>query len=203
MGEGMCSGPSRAMERRERVLCAARRLFADNGFHNTGIARIARESDVQVGQLYRDFASKEDIVIAIVERDMNDFLPDLELAAALTADDRAGIRSWIARFIACRETRTDRRVIAEIFAEASRSPRVAGIVTHIHDGFRACLIEALERLAPGDAIAARREMLVELVMTISAGVFQRRLTNPSQLGDDVVDMLVDGVQRRIDALIED
>lgn len=198
----MCSVMSRAMERRERVLCAAGRLFADNGFHNTGIAQIARESDVLVGQLYRDFASKEDIVIAIVERDMSDFLPDMELSAALHADDRAAIHGWVARFIACDEDKgsTDHRVIAEIFAEASRSPKVAAIVSRIQEGFRCHLLAALEKLAPGDHLAERRRMLAEVILTISAGVFQRRLAYGDSLADDVVAALVDGVQRRIDTL---
>ena len=201
MRNDLCSGRTRADARRDRVQCAARRLFADHGFHNTGIAQIARESDVLVGQLYRDFASKEDIVIAIVESDMRDFLPDVELAAALAADDHAAIRDWVTGFVACDEKGgIDHRVIAEIIAEAARSERVAAVVTRIHRGFRDHLLAALERLAPGAARAARREMLAEVVLTISSGVFQRRLTPGDTMTGEVVAALVDGIQRRIDAL---
>lgn len=193
---------SRADERRERILTAASRLFAEQGFHNTGIAQIARESDVLMGQLYRDFASKQDIIVAIVERDMQDFLPDVELTTALDANDHPAIRRWITRFISCppEEGETDHRVISEIIAEAARSDRVAGVVTRIHQSFRSQLSSALERLAPGDARARRREMLVEVILTISSGVFQRRVTFRDALPDEVIAVLAEGVQRRIDML---
>ena len=193
---------TRADERRERILTAASRLFAEQGFHNTGIAQIARESDVMVGQLYRDFASKQDIIVAIVERDMQDFLPDDELTDALAADDHPAIRNWITRFLSCppEEGETDHRVIAEIIAEAARSDRVAGVVKRIHQSFRSQLSSALERLAPGEARARRREMLVEVILTISSGVFQRRVTFRDALPDDVIAVLAEGVQRRIDTL---
>jgi len=42
----------RANARRERIMASARRLFLINGFHATGVAQIARESGVAVGQLY-------------------------------------------------------------------------------------------------------------------------------------------------------
>ena len=56
---------TRAEQRRARIIAAARTLFAENGFHNTGIAQIAKQSGVLVGQIYRDFANKEEIVVAI------------------------------------------------------------------------------------------------------------------------------------------
>ncbi len=61
--------PSRAEMRRQRVMQAARKLFIENGFHATGMAQVAKMSGVAIGQIYRDFASKEEIVVALVEAD--------------------------------------------------------------------------------------------------------------------------------------
>jgi AcrR family transcriptional regulator len=54
-----CPGTGgKAAQRREKIIEAARKLFIDNGFHATGVAQIAKESGIAVGQLYRDFASR-------------------------------------------------------------------------------------------------------------------------------------------------
>lgn len=51
---------------RERILQAARRLFHEQGFHATGIATILREAGVHSGSLYHFFASKEELLIAVL-----------------------------------------------------------------------------------------------------------------------------------------
>ena len=66
MGE---EGESRAALRRRRITDAARKLFVANGFHATGMAQLAKASGIAVGQIYRDFAAKEDIVAALVTAD--------------------------------------------------------------------------------------------------------------------------------------
>ena len=55
LGVGGCAalGRSRAQQRRDKVVDVARRLFASQGFHATGMAQIAKESGVAVGQIYR------------------------------------------------------------------------------------------------------------------------------------------------------
>lgn len=60
---------NRAEHRRRLVTDTARKLFMNHGFHATGMAQLAKESGIAVGQIYRDFASKEDIVAAICNAD--------------------------------------------------------------------------------------------------------------------------------------
>ena len=78
-----CTAPSRADARRDKLLDAARTLFAERGFHSTGVAQIASASGVKVGQIYRDFANKEEIVAAIAVRDLEQFLAEDEEALQL------------------------------------------------------------------------------------------------------------------------
>lgn len=53
--------------KREQIHAAAARLFAERGFHATRMADIAAELDMQAGSLYYYAASKEDLLVAIVE----------------------------------------------------------------------------------------------------------------------------------------
>ncbi|MDI1297049.1 MAG: helix-turn-helix domain containing protein [bacterium] len=54
---------------RDRILTAARSLFTNHGFHQTSVAELASAAQVSVGQIYRLFKGKEDIIAAIVQAD--------------------------------------------------------------------------------------------------------------------------------------
>src|SRR5215469_11058149 len=54
-------------ERQQAILAAARDLFSRQGYHGTAMPQIARAADVSVGLIYHIFASKEEILAAIVE----------------------------------------------------------------------------------------------------------------------------------------
>lgn len=189
---------AKAMARREKVEEAARYLFAEQGFHGTGIAQISKRSGVLVGQIYRDFENKEAIVAAIVERDMGEFLGDGDLCSAQQQCDDAAVRQWISRFIACAEV-NNHRLVAEIMAESARNERVAAIFTAIDERLREQIVRALMLLAPARAASPQVTCVAELIMTLASGVFQRRLGG-GDLSDEVLAALTACVNREIDAL---
>ncbi len=51
--------------RRQRIIRAALRVFAEHGLHGTPVPPIASEAGVGVGTLYRYFASKEALINAV------------------------------------------------------------------------------------------------------------------------------------------
>ena len=55
--------------RREAILDAAKRVFAENGFHQTAIADIARAAKLSYGSVYWYFDSKEALFQALSERE--------------------------------------------------------------------------------------------------------------------------------------
>jgi TetR/AcrR family transcriptional repressor of nem operon len=72
---------------RERLLEAAARLFHEQGFHATGVATILREAGVLAGSMYHYFPSKEDLLVAVLERYQRLLRPEvMDRAEALTAD---------------------------------------------------------------------------------------------------------------------
>lgn len=52
---------------RTRLVRTAMRLFQEQGFTATGIAGILREADVRSGSLYHFFATKEDLLLAVLD----------------------------------------------------------------------------------------------------------------------------------------
>ena len=52
----------------DRILRAAKRLFAQNGYENTSTVAIAREAGTSESQLMKHFGSKQGLLIAIFDR---------------------------------------------------------------------------------------------------------------------------------------
>src|SRR5580692_7647663 len=64
MGAKAAAGPSA----RDRLLEAANELFYDEGVHTVGIDRVIERAGVAKASLYSTFGSKEELVVAYLER---------------------------------------------------------------------------------------------------------------------------------------
>ncbi len=191
---------NKADQRRRRVIDQARKLFIENGFHATGIAQIAKESGVAVGQLYRDFSGKEDIVAAIVNTDCRSFMAADALRLAIDQGDEHQVREWIRQFVLPEDDLDDSRLFAEIMAEAGRNARIAAIFDDTHEDVRALMLNALAMLAPGAALAEQRVALADTILTMSLGLLHHQLVRPQMDVSRLVRSLLHIIDREIDAL---
>src|SRR5213076_2188762 len=67
----------RERQRQERaalILGVAQDVFADKGYYDASIDEIAARAGIAKGTVYLHFASKEDLLVALVERQINEFL---------------------------------------------------------------------------------------------------------------------------------
>ena len=55
---------------RERLLDAARSVFARSGFHGASVEEIASEAGYSTGALYSNFEGKEDLFLELMEREI-------------------------------------------------------------------------------------------------------------------------------------
>src|SRR3954452_5269042 len=82
---GRVAGMSPA-ETRQRVLDAAARVFAKNGYDGARIAQIAKAAGLSVGAIYNHYTSKAELLAAVVERHGID-----ELNQLLASDELLGV----------------------------------------------------------------------------------------------------------------
>ena len=57
-----------ALSSHDRILLAAKRLFAENGYENTSTVAIARDAGTSESQLMKHFGSKQGLLVAIFDR---------------------------------------------------------------------------------------------------------------------------------------
>jgi len=72
---------------RERILLAAKHLFAHNGYENTSTVAIARDAGTSESQLMKHFGSKQGLLIAILDRGWAGIVQRVQ---ALSGRDNAG-----------------------------------------------------------------------------------------------------------------
>jgi TetR/AcrR family fatty acid metabolism transcriptional regulator len=82
--------PSRTEQKRERILDAAVRVFAQEGFYNAKVSQIAHAAGVADGTIYLYFKSKDDLLISLFEDRMEQVNTNLQkaLTGATSAVDR-------------------------------------------------------------------------------------------------------------------
>lgn len=77
------SGRSRvcpkAAQRREEILDAAIRSFREKGFHAASMSSIAKAFGMSAGHIYNYFDSKEDIIEAIVNRWLDNYIHTIRI----------------------------------------------------------------------------------------------------------------------------
>lgn len=79
----------------ERITAAARRLFANKGFHATDLSDIAREVGLARNSLYRYYAGKDELLLACIREDMTPYLLQLEKLVAEYPDPVDRIMAWV------------------------------------------------------------------------------------------------------------
>lgn len=179
---------SKAAIRRNKVVESARKLFAEHGFHGTGIAQIATTSGIKVGQIYRDFACKEDIVAAIAEQNISVLLDEDGLRQAIDRGDLAGVRTWMIDLILRKTTPDEASLMPELLAESARNERINAIMLQCDARIRQSTVVALCQAVP-DAADDRVAIAADLMMMVMMGVCCRRIAlvqdDPAQMDSGI------------------
>jgi AcrR family transcriptional regulator len=143
--------PETSMARRDEILDAAEICFAREGFHQSTIRHVIRESGLSAGCIYGYFPTKDDLIQAMGER--RHAHDDALLAARdKSADPIAALRTVAREFLADLQKEDGlriRRVGLQLWAEALRSDEVKRQVV---SGTRAPIAAITELLRRGQRL---------------------------------------------------
>lgn len=136
--------PKLRKAREEAVLQAAMQLFAEKGVRQTTMKDICTQADISPGALYRYFASKEDIILAIADLDARDV--DQLIAAIEAGNDLVTtLQDWSDKLIAWQTDELSARLRVEFAAESLRNPEVGAAFQGADDLLRSALEAAITR----------------------------------------------------------
>jgi TetR/AcrR family fatty acid metabolism transcriptional regulator len=80
------------VDKREAILRAATRVFAQNGFFNAQVADVAKAAGVAAGTVYLYFRSKDDLLVSLFERTMKDAIAAGRAALIGATDPRERLK---------------------------------------------------------------------------------------------------------------
>ena len=84
---------------RERILAAALKLFVEQGYFNTNVPDLSRESKCSVGSIYHTFKNKEEVASALYLESISSFRRALEQSISGITDAETLIKTLVRSFL--------------------------------------------------------------------------------------------------------
>jgi AcrR family transcriptional regulator len=188
-----------AAEHRRRVLHAARNLFAEQGVEATSMVEIARAAGVGQGTLYRRFAHKGELCIALMDDNWRAFRAEVESRFSDAGEPAlAQIAFLLDRLIRFNEGNGPLLAAVQSAAWSGRKPE--SDESPVYGWLREQTTAILERgVARGEIAPIDIECCVDYVLAplaIDLYTYQRgRGMTPERIGAAVRQLLFDGLRR--------
>ena len=197
----MTSSPrTQAPSTRERLLEAATRLFLERGYTSTSVAAILEDADANSGSFYHFFPTKQDLLVAVLDRYLEGIGPMLLEPAWAGVDDpieRIFALLALYRGLLVRTGCSYGCPIGSLALELHEpDPPVRQKLAANFDAWRDAVRGCLE--AAGDRLPAhldRRELATFILTTMEGGVMQSRTHRSLEAYDASVALLRDYVSR--------
>ena len=139
--------PAAYAARQEAILDTAEALFAERGFHQTGIAALCEALGTSPGALYRYFPSKDDIVRALVRREAERTRARVDTLLGEVVDRETLLDALVVELLSGVDAAAVPGALAmtlEVWAEGARDPQSAGVLAEAQAATVASLVAAID-----------------------------------------------------------
>ncbi|GAA1123922.1 hypothetical protein GCM10009630_22320 [Kribbella jejuensis] len=147
--------------KRQVIIDTAERLFAEHGYDATSTARIATEAGVPSGLVFYHFATKLDLLLAVVQE--RPAPSEVLRSAARGRTVRQRLRAVVAKM--AEELENDRAVRIIVFREAQGRPEIASRAAEMFADASATVADVLADADDVVADRARVQTAAELVVS--------------------------------------
>lgn len=168
---------------RARLIDGARQVIADQGVHGASVEAICEAAGFTRGAFYSNFASRDELVLAIIADDRAQVLAQIQDVLADPPDDLQDIVAAIQRRLIDVDSLRRHLVRTELTLYALRSPAVRPEFVRVRREFREGFRHAIERaaLARGLVLQIEPDLLVRTVEALHDGATMQSLLEPDEL----------------------
>jgi TetR/AcrR family transcriptional repressor of nem operon len=185
---------------RDRLIDVAMELFHSQGYQATGVAQILKQAEVNSGSLYYFFPTKEDLLLAVLEKYKTMLHPVLLEPIWSRIDDSIerifGLLDGYRQMLMATDC-TYGCPIGNLALEIGHShTKARALLAENFQGWRDAVRECLDRAADRLPENLDRAQLASFVLTVMEGaVMQSRTERSLRPFDDAVTQLRDYVER--------
>jgi AcrR family transcriptional regulator len=196
---GALTQEQRKAETRARLINAAAELFARKGFHAVSAEAVADAADRTTGALYSHFGGKDGLLLALVERWLDESATRIAAIVESATDLDGRLRALWCGFIAPHEEHGDAWLLLEfeLWLHAVREPMVADRLAERYATYRAALEPPLRQWARDAGLGRLRrpDRVATNVIALLLGLAMQHRIDPSAVSDDLaVDALRSTIQ---------
>jgi AcrR family transcriptional regulator len=173
-------------ERRSLIVDAAGRLFGEQGYDAARLDDIAAAAGVTKPILYRHFADKQALYLALLERHRDD-LPSFTAAMPASATPEQRIRAVLERWVAYVEEHTYSWRM--LFRDAGGGPEVRAFRAEVQAAAQAVLVGTVAALSPRPIPERELEAVAELLRGGMAAVVLWWMDRPDVPREAIVDAI--------------
>ena len=168
---------------RARLLDGARQVIADQGVHGASVEAICEAAGFTRGAFYSNFASRDELVLAIIADDRARILAEIETVLADPPDDPGDIVAAIQERLVDVDSLRRHLVRTELTLYALRSPAVRPDFVRVRREFREGFARAIENAAAakGLSLLLDTDLLVRTVEALHDGATMQSLLEPDEL----------------------
>src|SRR5579864_2123569 len=160
------------LDRRTQILEAAVVCFAKHGFHQASMHDISAEAGISVGLIYRYFQNKEAVIAAMADRHKKQIHEILEKARQASSL-RESLETLFTAHCGEAEPQVTAAFVVDLFAEASRNPRVAELVSDVCETAMNGVTELIARSPEAKATDFSPREMAELIFAVNDGMLLR------------------------------
>ncbi|UCF62211.1 MAG: TetR/AcrR family transcriptional regulator [Anaerolineaceae bacterium] len=193
----------RSEETRSRLLEAAERSFAQQGFDGTGVAKICQAAGVTKGAFYHHFSSKEDVFMELFRR----WLERLEIQMAKLRENSASVPEELLSMTSLMQevlqaTEGQFPIYLEFWTRAMRDPAIRQELISPFYRYRDLFSEmVLKGVSEGTMKEVHPETTARLILAVALGLLIQGLLEPQeaewdQVTQESMQILLDGLMKR-------
>lgn len=178
-------------EVRDRILDAASKVFAAEGFAGATIDAIGQAAGFTKGAVYSNFESKDELFLALLDREFELRGEQIAIALDRSDGDTAAAAREVSRSVldSVRDHSDYYVLLVEYWLRAQRDPQLRD---RLIERRRAAADQALHIVESTDTVPGDRRLtdIAQLVVTLNLGVAMEEVLRPGTINRDLLAQLI-------------
>ena len=189
-------------EVRERLLATAMAVFTERGYDGSTLDQVAAAAGFSKGAVYSNFASKDELFLALMDRQVGDYVARIRNVLNRTRDDSSGRSSGRLTGDALTGMLTQDRdwqlLFLDYVGRAARDPRMRALLAVHRARVRDVVAESVRGVLGEDRNVLDADSIAVMLLALSNGLAIERFIDPDAIPDALLGTILNALQRPAD-----